>query len=167
MSPTPWTIHLVRDTFGADFTLSRLMIDYGAGEGPQTFGYAVEDVDRGLDQAMTLADIAARKVKGRTAIPAGSYEIVLEQSGKYGADTPTVAQVPGYRYIRIHAGNDHDDTEGCLLPGLGRDTTAGTVSRSKAAVEWLRKTIKRQIDAGGTVQIVISRDARAWKATGR
>jgi hypothetical protein len=164
---TPWTIHLLRDTFGADWTLSRLLIDYGAGAGPQPFGYACEDVDRGLDQSMPLADIAARKIKGRTAIPAGTYEIVLEQSGKYGPDTPTVASVPGYRYIRIHAGNDHDDTEGCLLPGLGRDTTAGTVARSRAAVDWLRATLKKQIDAGGTVQIVIGRDGKAWKATGR
>lgn len=160
-------IHLIRDTFGPDWTLSRLLIDYGAGAGPQPFGYACEDMDRGLDRSMPLDTIAARKIKGRTAIPAGPYAVVLENSGKYGADTPTVANVPGYRYIRIHAGNDHEDTEGCLLPGLGRDTTAGTVARSRPAVDWLRRTIKKHVDAGGTVQIVIGRDAKAWKATGR
>lgn len=28
--------------------------------------------------------------------------------------------VPGFKYILIHAGNMVEDTEGCLLPGLNR-----------------------------------------------
>lgn len=45
------------------------------------------------------------KIKGHTAIPAGTYEIEARQSGHFGPDTLTLLDVPGFQYIRIHAGN--------------------------------------------------------------
>ena len=155
-------IYLTRDHFGTDTTLSRLLIDYERGKGVQPFAFAVEDVDRGLDQGMTLAEIAAGKVKGRTAIPTGTYAVVLEHSGKYGVDCPTVADVPGYRYIRIHAGNSATDTEGCILPNMERDPARMIGRRSKVATDWLVAEIRREIRAGGRVQLVVQRDPEAW-----
>jgi hypothetical protein len=58
------------------------------------------------------------KIKGATAIPAGSYRVTLEHSARFGPDTPTINDVPGFQYIRMHAGNTAADTEGCLLLGL-------------------------------------------------
>ena len=41
--------------------------------------------------------------------------------------------VPGFQGIRIHSGNDADDTEGCLILGL-RSTPTG-VAQSNAAMQ--------------------------------
>jgi hypothetical protein len=45
------------------------------------------------------------KIHGVTAIPAGVYRVVTEDSQRFGPDTLTLANVPGYKYIRIHGGN--------------------------------------------------------------
>lgn len=85
--------------------------------------YILEDTDRGLHSSMRLSQIKAIKVAGRTAIPTGRYQILLTWSPKYQRIMPLLNEVPGYAGIRIHSGNFHQDTEGCLLPGLtkGKD----------------------------------------------
>ncbi len=57
------------------------------------------------------------KVPGHTAIPEGSYDVVISYSPRFKRDLPLVSPVPGFTGIRIHPGNSADDTEGCLLPG--------------------------------------------------
>lgn len=137
--------------------MGELRVDFGAGKGAQEAFWTVEDPDRGLHQCDSLERIKDRKVKGRTAIPAGCYEVTLEPSGKYGDDTPTVSGVPGFKYIRIHAGNDADDTEGCIMPALERDDDAGRTAKSSQATRWLRAEIQKRIRAGERVSILIER----------
>jgi hypothetical protein len=70
---------------------------------------------------LSLEDVVREsgvKVPGRTAIPAGLYEIKLEDSPKFGKDTPTLQNVPDFDCIRIHGGNTEQDTEGCILVGF-------------------------------------------------
>jgi hypothetical protein len=57
------------------------------------------------------------KVPGKTAIPAGIYELTLENSNRFGPDTLTVNRVEGFTGVRCHGGNTAADTEGCLLFG--------------------------------------------------
>jgi hypothetical protein len=45
------------------------------------------------------------------------YELTLEDSGKFGPDTPTIKDVPLFQYIRMHGGTDESHTEGCPLYG--------------------------------------------------
>ena len=61
------------------------------------------------------------KVKARTAIPAGHYRAALVDSPRFGKDTLTLLDVPGFGEIRIHGGNDEDDTEGCPMMGAELD----------------------------------------------
>jgi len=68
------------------------------------FGYTLEDKMR-----------IGPKVKGATAIPAGLYRLVLSRSARFGRLMPEVLKVPGFEGIRIHGGNSHKDTEGCIL----------------------------------------------------
>src|SRR3990167_2560259 len=49
------------------------------------------------------------KVYGETAIPRGTYEVVLQTSPKFGPDTITLLKVEGFEGIRIHAGNSAKD----------------------------------------------------------
>lgn len=90
------------------------------------------------------------KVKGSTAIPAGRYRVSLEVSPRFGPDTITVHDVPGFVAIRIHGGNDVDDTEGCPLVGSMIDREAGTISgaRSAGVLDQLRELVREGLAAG-------------------
>lgn len=98
---------------------------------------SLEDTDRGLDQGMTVVAIKARKVKGQTAIPTGTYEVTLTVSPKFAKKSwavkydglvPLVQGVKGFDGVRIHPGNTPEDTLGCILPG--RNTIVGQITNS-------------------------------------
>ena len=71
------------------------------------------------------------KTKGQTAIPFGTYDVVLSPSARFKRVMPEVLHVPGFDGIRIHMGNTIEDTEGCPLVGF--DRTSANVLRSAAA----------------------------------
>lgn len=94
------------------------------------------------------------KIHGVTAIPAGTYLITFENSGRFGPETMTLRDVPGYKYIRIHGGNRSTDTEGCLLPGSRN--SANTVTMSQAALKTLKYLVAAAMKRGETVRIKIA-----------
>jgi hypothetical protein len=85
--------------------------------------HTLEDKDRGLTQTMTHAEVAAVKVYGKTAIPSGTYEVVISWSEKHKRMLPHLLDVPGYGEIEMHIGNFAVDTLGCILLGVtaGKD----------------------------------------------
>lgn len=82
--------------------------------------FVLEDKDRGLTQSMPLDEIKSLKVHGKTAIPAGKYEVAITFSNRFQKYLPLLLNVPGYEGIRIHPGNTEADSSGCLLPGKTR-----------------------------------------------
>jgi len=68
------------------------------------------------------------KIPGETRIPSGHYNVLLRNEGgmtqKYANKFPDIHQgmlwlqnVPGFKWVYIHIGNDDDDTLGCVLVG--------------------------------------------------
>jgi hypothetical protein len=81
------------------------------------------------------------KVAGKTAIPAGKYKVAITMSPRFKKPLPLLYDVPNYSGVRIHPGNDADDTEGCLLPGQ-TNPTPYTVGSSGKAFEALMKKLR-------------------------
>lgn len=95
---------LNRYGFGSAATIGDLFID------GMYFCKTLEDADRKLE-------CDGEKIYGRTAIPRGAYDVIIDWSNRFKRELPHVLDVPGFSGIRIHAGNKPEDTEGCILVG--------------------------------------------------
>lgn len=62
--------------------------------------------------------VREKKIAGKTAFPAGIYQVSITNSQRFKRPLPLLHDVPGYEGIRIHPGNGPEDTEGCILPGM-------------------------------------------------
>lgn len=101
------------------------------------FSDTLEDKDRGLKDSMSLNEITSKKVYGQTAIPTGTYEILMTYSSKfanrvwgkkYKGKVPQLINVKGYGGVRIHPLNTAKDTLGCI--GVGKNTSKGMITNS-------------------------------------
>lgn len=112
----------------------------------------------------TLEDIPRdEKIWGQTAIPNGTYRLSLvERSGfnyryqkRWGAEwhpgIVTINDVPGFTHIRMHMGNSHLDTAGCLLVGTRTsEFRGGWLHESRVAYERVYPMMRAAILAGDT-----------------
>ena len=107
------------------------------------------------------------KVMHETRIPAGTYDITLRIAGGFHAKYTQrfgdmhrgmlwVRDVPNFDYILVHAGNDDDDTSGCLLVGDTQTQNVmsdGFVGGSVNAYKRIYKPIAEAIECGDEVTI--------------
>lgn len=105
------------------YTIGKLYIN------DQYFCDTLEDTDRGLTQSMTEQQIKSKKVYGETAIPTGTYRIVISYSNRFKKQMPLLLNVPGFSGIRIHTGNTEKDSLGCIL--VGKNKAVGKVLESR------------------------------------
>ena len=100
-------------------------------------------------ECFTLED-RVRKVKipDETAIPAGIYKVVIDDSPKYKRQMPHVLDVPGFTGIRIHSGNTDEDTSGCILVGDVLDLPKHRILTSRVAFDRL---FKKMLAADGII----------------
>lgn len=136
---------LERTWCGPECTIGTLSID-GVYE-----CFTLEDVVRPDPNPATPHNES--KVYGQTAIPAGSYKVIITPSVRFNRDLPLLETVPGFDGIRIHPGNTADNTEGCILVGKYRSTRS--VSESRAAFKELFPKIRAALNAGETVTMEI------------
>ena len=82
------------------------------------------------------------KIPRKSAIPEGSYRVVVTKSRRFQKYLPLLVGVPGFEGVRIHAGNTSRDTEGCIL--VGQNLQVGKVLWSRITLEKLMKLIENE-----------------------
>ena len=105
-------------------------------------------------------DNGEQKIKGKTAIPYGTYEITTNVvstrfknrvwAKPYGGKIPRLLNVPSFDGILIHPGSSADDTSGCLL--VGKNTIIGKLTDSQKTFHALMQKIKGQKNI--TIEII-------------
>ena len=99
-------------------------------------------------------DVADWKVEGKTAIPSGTYEVIIDLSAHFDRPMPHLVDVPGFEGILIHYGNTSADTEGCILVGNLRENP-DEILQSRAAFDDLFKKIQDAIAVGEHIEITL------------
>ena len=95
----------------------------------------------GVFECFTLEDIERPvKIKAETAIPKGTYKVIINQSNRFKKLMPLLLNVPNFEGVRIHAGNTNHDTEGCILVGQSRNKNY--IGQSRKAYEKLFKKMQ-------------------------
>ena len=97
----------------------------------------------GQYECYTLEDVVrtGAKVNGQTAIPTGTYNLIINHSNRFNRDLPLLENVPNFTGVRIHSGNTSANTEGCILVGTtwsGKDF----IGNSKVAFNKLFEKLK-------------------------
>ena len=95
----------------------------------------------GIFQCYTLEDTERPvKIKNETAIPKGTYKVIINKSNRFKRLLPLLLNVPNFEGVRIHSGNTNHDTEGCILVGQTRGDNY--VGQSRKAFEKLFKKMQ-------------------------
>lgn len=139
-------IELERFIIGKESTIGSLSID------GEFFCWALEDMVR-----------TGPKVYGKTAIPTGTYPVIVNLSPRLKKRYPRLLQVPGFDGILIHGGNDAGDTSGCILVG-SRVDSPDRISNCKPSVDELiaRIDLANFSGAGTTITITNRWDAEPF-----
>jgi len=124
-------LELIRKEFTIYSTIGDLVID------GEPFAFTLEDVVR------------EEKIPGETAIPYGTYDVIIDFSIRFKKLMPLIKNVPGFEGIRIHPGNDKDDTEGCIL--IGYTKAVDFVGNSKRAFDKFFSMLEEGLKVGKVI----------------
>lgn len=127
------TIRVIRDTYTNKSTIGKLYVN------DKLICDTLEDTVRDLNRDGDLLDVGEKKVYGETAIPSGTYKMIINMSPRFKKLLPRLLNVPGYDGVLIHTGNLPADTHGCILVGTRGDNCikggTSTLSMNKLMTE--------------------------------
>ena len=133
-------LNLKRIALREGYTIGRLFVD------GQYWCDTLEDRVRDLGKE--------QKVPGQTAIPYGTYEVVVNISPKFKRLLPRLLRVPHFEGVLIHRGNTAADSAGCIL--VGENKVKGKVLNStyweKRITEYLLDAQNRNEDIEITIE---------------
>lgn len=137
-------IEVKRFEFGTNYTIGKLYID-GVYE-----CYTLEDKVREVEGQ----PVSTWKIAGQTAIPKGTYYVIIDDSVRFGKPMPHITNVPGYDGVRIHSGNTDADTDGCILVG---QTWAGGnfIGQSRVAFQEFMEHLWSATHSKDTITITV------------
>lgn len=138
-------IRVERQIFDDESTIGEMLVD-GAHE-----CYVLEDKVREVPDK----PVEEWKVAHLSAIPYGTYKLVINHSQRFNRDLPLLLNVPGFDGVRIHPGNTSVNTEGCLL--VGRTKGDEFVGESRAAFGLLYPKLVAAIEAGDEITVEIAK----------
>lgn len=162
----PYTVHLSWRFWGVKEIMGDLVLRRGESTLKTTPGELFQE---GKHLCFTLEPPHKSDVEP-ICIPAGRYEIEMQWSTRWQMNTPHLLNVPGRSLIEIHPLNDehlviekdgskHWTTEGCIGPGLSRDTdwvSSSVAALKDVVIPTIEATLKQGkcfiqiIDAGST-----------------
>lgn len=82
------------------------------------------------------------KVKHQTAIPEGTYKVIVNMSPKFKRELPRLLNVPHFEGILIHEGSSAQNSSGCVI--LGENKIKGKVINSAKYVKELIALLKKE-----------------------
>ena len=144
-------ITVVRKILNECDTIGDLYVSYP--EEPNTLNFVCNTLEDKVRNPKGTKKEDFKKVYGETAIPYGTYRVVITYSNAFQKKLPEILNVPLYEGIRIHTGNHKDDTFGCLILG---DTpkisqTKSWVYNSKKNYEKFMKILEPAIKKGRVI----------------
>ena len=104
------------------YTIGKMYLD------GKYFCDTLEDTDRNISQSTPIDTIKKVKLPNNTAIPTGTYKVIVNVSPKFKRLLPRLLNVPGFDGVLIHRGNTDKDTSGCIL--IGENKVVGKVINS-------------------------------------
>ncbi len=122
---------LERKVFNATSTEGNLLID------GKWFCHTIEDVTR-AEPGQWKNEL---KVYGKTAIPYGTYPVLVTKSNRFKRMLPGILKVPDFEGIRIHNGTNESSSEGCII--VSYKATKGALINDKTAMNDLCKLIEK------------------------
>lgn len=130
-------LKLQRRYLGETYTIGTLYID------GNRYCETLEDKVRDLNKDGDLNDVGESKVYAETAIPYGTYNVIVTHSPKFGRDLPRLENVPHFEGILIHRGNTPENSAGCIL--VGENKVKGMVINSTPYENELTALCKKAI----------------------
>lgn len=139
-------LELERRFLGESYTIGSLSID------GKKFCDTLEDKVRDLNKNGVF-DGDEKKVYGETAIPYGTYDVVVDYSPKFKRELPRLQNVRHFEGILIHRGNTAEDSAGCIL--VGENKVKGKVINSTPYEKELVRILKEAQDRKEPITIKI------------
>jgi len=105
-----------------------------------------------------------KKVKGKTAIPCGEYDVEYRRSTKFKKQMPFLKNVPNFEGVMFHTGNRPCDSKGCILVGENPRNKVGItlpkLINSRIKFNVLEKFLSMAIAKNETIKVIIKEDRR-------
>jgi hypothetical protein len=143
-------LKVVRKHFEPTYTIGKLYID------DVYFCDTLEDTVRKLPKICPTKPCQCKeKIYGETAIPVGTYDMILSMSNRFKKVLPLIKNVTHFEGIRIHAGNTDESTHGCLL--VGYNTVKGKLTDSAKTMDKLMGILQLQNQSNYEIEYINER----------
>lgn len=110
-----------------------------------TFGIFF-DADTQRPLCVTLEPPGPEHMQTYSSVPDGTYRCAIVHSPHFNMPLFRLFDVPGRTDILIHAGNDVNETHGCILVGRAFNGVAPSICQSRAALDALMLNYTSEVD---------------------